>query len=130
MSEPPPDGLDLDLLAAQLRADTQDIASFVEVLAVKLVDILGDHVTVERAGGVFRKAKPIAALRVRLGEDIYEAVRMSPGWVCRHEHTVRGIRLRSEELDVDTWLTALVAAMAEEGRRSARVREALQALLT
>ncbi|HVS43134.1 MAG TPA: hypothetical protein VMU20_12765 [Candidatus Dormibacteraeota bacterium] len=130
MSEPPPDGLDLDLLAAQLRADTHDIASFVEVLAGKLIDILGDHVSVERAGGMFRRAKGIATLRVTLGEDVYEAARASSGWVCRHEHTVRGIRLRGEELDIDAWLTALVAAMAEEARRSARVRQALDSLLT
>jgi hypothetical protein len=43
---------------------------------------------------------------------------------------VRGVVLRSEEVEVDQWLAQLGRTLADEAERSAAARAALQALLS
>jgi hypothetical protein len=48
---------------------------------------------------------------------------------CRRRTVVRGIALKSEELDVGAWVDALSADLVDEAARSERARIALQGLL-
>ena len=51
--------LDMDLLAASLRADSSDVNAFVESLAAKLEEAVPDHTRVERRrAGLMRSAAP------------------------------------------------------------------------
>ena len=76
------DALDIDLLAASLRADTSDLGAFVEALAVKLEEAVPGAVQVQRRReGMFgpkrgppalagrRRAALGVALRARTGAD-------------------------------------------------------------
>jgi hypothetical protein len=118
---------DFDLLAASLRADGGDVDRFFTVLVAKLADALPDRVEVERSGFLGR-SKP-KAVSVALGDNRYEAERHGQVVTCRRRTVVRGIALKSEELGVDAWISALSADLLAAARESERARIALDALL-
>jgi hypothetical protein len=118
---------DFDLLASSLRADARDVDSFFDVLVAKLAGALPDRVEVER-GGLLGRSKPRRVV-VTLGDGRYEAVRERRAVVCRQSTVVRGITLKSEELDLGAWIDALSAELVDEAESSERSRVALEGLL-
>jgi hypothetical protein len=122
---------DWEVLASALRADATDARSLFAVLATKLEAALGAHVRLRRkaAGLLKRAAGEVVAIEVELGEQLFEAERQGGGVACRIKRRVRGIVLGSEETNVDEWLGRLAQAIAEEARRSAAARSALEELL-
>jgi hypothetical protein len=119
---------DFDLLAASLRADGTDVDRFFSVLVAKLADALPERVEVQR-GGLLGRSKP-RSVAVTLGDGRYEAERDGAAVACRKRTVVRGIALKSEELTVDAWISALSAELLAEARQSERARAALDSLLT
>ena len=125
-----PDGLSFDLLAGALRADAQDNATFLEVLAAKLEDALPGRVQVHRAGGMLRKTHPVTAMDVELGEDRFHISAPAPGQLeTRHSRAVRGIVLKSDATDLAAWIDILSRALVAEAARSEHDRAALERLL-
>jgi len=118
---------DLDLLAASLRADARDADAFFGVLAVKLAEVLPGDVEVVR-GGLLGRSRP-RAVRVALGDAVYECERAGSALRCRRRTVVRGIAVKSEELELDAWIDALSADLLAQAQRSERARAALQGLL-
>ncbi len=121
--------LDLDLAAASLRADGGDVQVLVSVLVDKLRDALGARLEVERSGGRFRRPAAVRAVRVTLGNDAYELTLDGPSPTCAVGHVSAGIRIRTEQVDLDTWLARLLAALRDEAGRSQDVRQALEQLV-
>lgn len=130
MSELSPEPLDLDLLTASLRADASDNDTFFEVLGAKLTSALGERVSLERAGGFLRKDPRVRTISVDLGDTVLSATREKGRITCQARRSVRGIVLKTQELDFDGWLVRLAQSLSEEAKRSASTRAALQALLT
>ncbi|MGH9069171.1 MAG: hypothetical protein ACRD0J_17040 [Acidimicrobiales bacterium] len=130
MGDLTPEPLDLDMLTASLRADSSDNETFFEVLGAKLSSALGPRVSLERAGGFMRRGGAVRSISVDLGEVTMAASRDKGRITCQARRSVRGIVLRTEELDFDTWLLTLAQALTEEARHSAATRAALQSLLT
>lgn len=124
-----PQNLDLDLAAASLRADATDVRTLLKVLVDYLQGGLGSRLHVQRAGGLFRKGDEIRSLRAEVGDDDFEAVVDGDTLLCGIGHSSGGIRIRSEKVDMSTWLTRLLGALQAEAARSQRVREALENLL-
>jgi hypothetical protein len=125
----PQEPLDIDLLAASLRADSSEIGSFVEVMAIKLEEAVPGLVKVERRrDGMFG---PKRAVRVALdaGDQRLELRRSGAGVEARSSRLSGGIVLKSEIVDTDVWLIALGTALAAEARRSQTTRQALERLL-
>ena len=120
---------DLDLVAASLRADAGDLDAFVEALAVKLEGALPDQVEVERGGGRFGGRKRVRRIEVTLGDQRYEAEPDHGRVTCRRRSVVRGIALKTQDLDLDAWIAALSQDLVEEADRSERGRLALARLL-
>jgi hypothetical protein len=120
---------DLDLVAASLRADAADLDAFVEALAVRLEGALPSQVEVERKGGLFGGGKRVRSIAVNLGDQRYEADVDRGRVTCRRRSVVRGIALKTQELDLDAWIDALSRDLVEEGERSERGRQALSRLL-
>ena len=121
---------DLDLVAASLRADAGDLEAFVEALAVKLEAALPDQVEVERrGGGLLGGRKRVRRIEVTLGDQRYEAEPERGRVTCRRRSVVRGIALKTQELDLDAWIAALSQDLVEEADRSERGRQALARLL-
>jgi hypothetical protein len=125
MAEP----ADLDLVAASLRADAADLDAFVEALAVRLEGALPGQVEVERKGGLLGGNKRVRRIAVSLGDQRYEADVDRGRVTCRRRSVVRGIALKTQELDLDAWIDALSRDLVEEGERSERGRQALSRLL-
>jgi hypothetical protein len=130
MTDVPPRDQDLDTLAASLRADASDTGVFFQVLASRLNDSMPGIVTLEREGGLFKKDHPVKKITVRAGEDLFEAEVVGGAVAARHAHAVRGITLRSEELDFQAWLRALLGVLQTRAQGSAEASAALRALVT
>jgi hypothetical protein len=122
--------LDLERLAASLRADSADLNTFFGPLAVKLAGALGDRVTVEYERGLLRRSERVQGVAAEFGEQRFELKRERGRLTCRILHRVRGIVLRTEEVGFDVWLRRFVQQLGEEARSSASTRAALNDLLT
>jgi len=119
------DSFDLELAAASLRADGSDVHILVKVLVDQLSDALGPRLKVERAGR-FRKSEEIKSLSIALGDDQFDAVVDGAVLRCSVGHSSGGIRIRSEKVDLETWLNRLLAVLKAEADHSQAVRQALE----
>jgi hypothetical protein len=120
-------GLDFELLAASLRADTSDMRIWIEVLATKLERALPGRVQVHR-GGLFGK-RAVQQLEIELGAWRL-SLRVEHQYpVAERIHIVRGIALKTEQLPVDAWIICLSQALSELAATSAREQAAIQSLL-
>jgi hypothetical protein len=120
---------EFDLVAASLRADAADLDAFVEALAVRLEGALPGQVEVERKGGLLGANKRVRRIDVTLGDQRFEAEVDRGRVTWRRRSVVRGIALKTQELDLDAWIDALSRDLVEEGERSERGRQALSRLL-
>ena len=120
------DSFDLELAAAQLRADSTDVRILLTVLVEQLSDALGPRLAVQRAGGLFRRSDEIRSLTITVGDDQFEAVVDGAVLRCRVAHSSGGIRIRSETVDMETWLGRLLAVLKAEAAHSQAVRQALE----
>jgi len=121
--------VDMDLLAASLRADTSDLTAFVESLATKLEETIPARVRVDRRRSGMFGPKAVSGVTVDLGDRRLELRTERGGVVTRCARLSGGIVLKNEALDTDQWLAALGEALAAEARRSETTRKALERLL-
>ena len=119
------DSMDLELAAASLRADGSDVRLLVKVLVDKLSDALGSRLEVTRAGR-FRKSGEIRSIRISMGDDQFDAEVDGSTLKCTIGRSSGGIRIRSEKVDVDTWLNRLLTVLKAEAANSQAVRLALE----
>lgn len=122
------ENLDFDLLAASLRADSSDMATWVAVLGNKLAQALPTRVRLRRGG--FLGNGPVTGLATDLGGWRF-ALHLEHGQpLAERTHVVRGIALKSETLPLDEWIDALSQALADLAASSARERAAISSLLS
>lgn len=122
-------GLDIDLLAASLRADTSDTRAFVEALAVKLEEAVPGAVAVERRRDGMFGPKHVRRIALDAGGRRLE-LRAGGGTLATFcSRLSGGIVLKSEELGTDDWLQALGEALSVQAQRSKTTRQALERLL-
>ncbi len=122
--------IDLDLLAASLRADSGDVGTFVESLATKLEEALPGRVKVQRARRGLTGPKTVRAIALDAGGERLELLRGDGDAIeTRRARTSGGIVLKTEAVDTDKWLAALGEALALEAQRNERTRQALERLL-
>ncbi|HWE11118.1 MAG TPA: hypothetical protein VG325_17350 [Solirubrobacteraceae bacterium] len=121
--------MDIDLLAASLRADASDLGAFVEALAVKLEEAVPGAVRVERRRSGLRGPKLVRRIAVDAGGQRLE-LRIGDGAVQTYcSRLSGGIVLKTEQLDTDAWLRALGEALAAQAQLSQSTRQALERLL-
>jgi hypothetical protein len=123
------ESFDLEMAAASLRADGSDVGILVKVLADQLGDALGSRLQVERAGGRFRKSDKVRSIRITMDGDQFDAEVDGPTLRCTIGHSSGGIRIRSEKVDVDEWLTRLLTVLKAEAANSQAVRQALESMV-
>jgi hypothetical protein len=122
---------DLDLAAAQLRADGADLPAFVEALAVRLEGALPRLVTVERRrAGFLSGRREVARIACRLGDETFTLAQDGAQLTTRREKTVRGITLKTDELPVDRWVAELITAVAGSAQAGEDQSRALRELLS
>jgi hypothetical protein len=121
--------VDMDLLAASLRADSSDVSVFVESLAAKLEEAVPGRVRIDRRRSGMFGPKAVRGVGVDLGDRRLE-LRTDGGRVeTRCARLSGGIVLKNEVLETDEWLAVLGDALAAEARRSETTRKALERLL-
>ncbi len=125
----PDDELDIDLLAASLRADESDLGAFTEVLAAKLEEALPRGVIVQRGRGGLFGPKKVRRISVDAGDQRLELRADGPAVQTFASRVSGGIVLKTEGVEVEQWLRSLSAALAEQARRSQITRQALERLL-
>ena len=121
--------IDMDLLAASLRADSSDVGAFVASLTAKLEEAMPGRVRVDRRRSGMFGPKSVRSVSVDLGDRRLE-LRTDGGTVqTRCARLSGGIVLKNEALDIDAWLATLSEALAAEAQRSETTRKALERLL-
>jgi hypothetical protein len=133
--EPQPDALPgFDMVAASIRADASDTETFFRVLVSKMVDALGDRVTVKRSGGLLKRDRPVTAVEMDLtsaGQGVVLAARREHDAItCTVVRRVRGIALSTKQVSMPEWIEELVSALADEAKRSQQTWSALHGLLS
>ena len=123
------DAFDLDMAAAMLQSNATDVHIMLKVLSGQLAEVLGPKVVVERAGGRFRKSDEVKALEVTLGDDVMRAQVDGGSVRCSVAHSSGGIRIRSESVDLDSWLKRLLTALQLEAAHSEGARQALERIV-
>ena len=121
--------VDLDLLAAALRADTSDLGAFVESLALKLEEVLPGRVRVERRRSGMMGPKLVRRIMVDAGGRRLELRAGENSIETFSSKLSGGIVLKSEQLETDAWLAALGETLVREADRSEKTRQALERLL-
>jgi len=122
-------GIDLDLLSASLRADSSDLAAFVESLAAKLEETVPGRTRVDRRRAGMFGPKLVRSVAVDLGDRRLQLISNGGSVQTRYAKVSGGIVLKNEEVEIEAWLAALSEALAAEAERSEATRRALERLL-
>lgn len=129
MTSDEPTAVNIDMLAATLRADAGDLGTFVEALAVKLEEAVPGRVSAERRRDGMFGPKRVRRIALDAGGRRLE-LRADGGAVqARVSRVSGGIVIKSEELGIDEWLQVLGEVLAAEAESSTTTRQALQRLL-
>jgi hypothetical protein len=120
------DAFDLDMAVAQLASNSTDSRIMLKLLIQQLAEVLGNRIQIERAGGRFKKSDEIKAVQITLGDDTLRADVDGPSVRCSVGHASGGIRIRSEQVGMDVWLTRLLTILNNEAAHSEQTRLALE----
>ena len=119
---------DLSMAVSQLASNSTDLRIMLKLLVAQLSGVLGDRVVVERAGR-FRRSDEIKSVRITLGDDTLEALVDGGSVRCSIGHASGGIRIRSEQVGMDAWLTRLLTTLQSEAAHSEQTRLALESIV-
>jgi hypothetical protein len=125
----PDEGFNLDLAVSALASNSTDVRIMMKVLVNELAQTLGSRLVVERRGSRLRKSEEIKTVQVALGNDVLQADIDGASVRCTIGHSSGGIRIRSEEVDMNTWLKRLLSALQVEAAQSETTRLALENLM-
>jgi hypothetical protein len=122
------DPLSASTIASRLLAEyAGDRQIFLDLLARHLEEAVPEQLTVKRSGGLFARNRPIQAIEVDLGDDRFLlAVGRHGTLAATRTRVVRGIALRTEELDVEGWLNQLASALHDFAQTHAGAMDALR----
>jgi hypothetical protein len=120
--------VDMQMAAAALLANNKDVKMMLRVLGKTLEDAFGERVEITHpSGGLFhRQSDEIKSITVHLDSDDYEAALDGPSVRCSVGRSSGGIRIRSEQLPVEQWLSRLLSALQQEAVTNQSAQAALQ----
>src|SRR5213594_3901787 len=128
--EPLQEPLQMEMLAASLRADSTDNKAFLEALATKLSGSLPNQTRVTRQSSIFSREHPVKEITVTLGDYQYRIGRERQGPIMtQRAKVVRGIVLKTDQVPLDQWIEELAGALAQVAASSAQARSALERFL-
>ena len=125
MTDPTPSSESASVAAILAQRSREDRAALLEELVATLSGIV-PGVQVDRA--LLRRH--VTAIRLPLGEFVYALKRNANGsFESSRHHSVRGVVIRTDPMELDEFLAELGAALDAELRRTEKGRAALQAWL-
>ncbi|WP_144080422.1 hypothetical protein [Gloeobacter kilaueensis] len=126
MGEEYSQSLEADVFAATLRMGLADTRDLLEFLAQKFELALPEQTTVRRGGWLFAREHPVEDLSLDFDEYQYQISRQGHALpVARIQKRVRGVVLKTTELPIEEWLSAVAAELARQAERSEITRRAL-----
>lgn len=130
MSEP----ANFDLVAAALRRDSGDIATYARVLTDTLGDLLpADCVTVERDRSLADRMRgrpgEVTSVLVRLGDKAMTLAVEHGRTRAELVHEVRGVVLSRDQVTFDIWLDTLAQELLAYAEANGRAAQALDNFL-
>jgi len=121
---------DFERLASSLRADSGDLTTFLEVMASKFEGALPGRARVDyQTSGMLRRSKSVRRIQIQMGDDHFELIRDRGAILAKRTKVVRGIALKNEELNLDSWVEELTRALVRQSAASSADRQALERLL-
>ena len=124
------DSFDIELAAAELRADAADTETLVNALGTWLEGAVPHLVEVERKrAGLRDSRKLVTRIRCQLGDETFIVERHGRNAEARRAKTVRGITLKSESLTLGELVTQLTSALARHAEITSASFGALRDLL-
>ena len=115
---------EFDAFAVLLRRG-RDLPEMVSNMAERLERALPDQVEIDR-GPLRRRVRSVV---VRFNPDQFRIQLHGQRPLAWVDHVVRGICVRSDEIEFDEWLDRLAKALASESNRSTEIRVALEEAL-
>jgi hypothetical protein len=127
--------LDLDMVAAALRADSADVAIYAQVLTSSLGESLPPGcVTVDRQRSMSDRVKgrpgEVTKVVVRLGERVMSLTVQRGVPLAEICTEVRGVVLSRTPVPVGTWAQELARALVAHAEQNAETASALRRLVT
>ena len=117
--------IQIGVSGALAKKYSEDQRAFAEELADSLVRALPAETAIERKGGLFGPKK-LTAISVQLADAIFRLELPAQGRLQPERiKVVRGIKLKTEAMDMQSWLQALGAAIAEHTSTNLSARDAL-----
>jgi hypothetical protein len=126
----PRDDMSVEMLAAALRQDAAELATYAQVLTGSLTEALPpDTVAIERRQSMSDRLKgrpgDVVAIQVRLGDRVLGLHGTGQRITAEIQKEVRGVILSRQQVGLDVWLDELAKAISAAAASSARSREAL-----
>ena len=121
-------GFTFDLSAATWRRSLADEQAFVEALATRLTQAL-PQTTVERKTHLFSKHQEVIRIVIPIDTTDYLLSVESHGISTSKAKVVRGIRLKTEEVAFETWLSDLSADLSRMAASHQDLRDNLERFL-
>jgi len=132
LSDPRDDpGQELDLAAAEVRADREDTHALIEALAARLEEALPRIAVIKRhrVGGFLSKQTEVERIDVSLDDQRFELDHSRGGCQCTRHTVVRGVTLKHEELPLEQWIRELVDEVTRAAAVGEQARMVLEGLL-
>ncbi|KAA2264217.1 hypothetical protein F0L68_08235 [Solihabitans fulvus] len=127
-------GWDLEVLAASLRRDSDDLSLYAGFLINTLsASLPAELVSVDRKSGLFGRVRddaPVLGVTILLGDRRFTLNRTAVGQpvTSRIRHESGGVVLRTETVGMDVWSLELATALARYAQANAAASQVLRRL--
>lgn len=122
--------MNFDLSAAEWRRNATDQKAFIEGLATRLERSLPGMVAVDRWFKLFSKQRPVRQISVKFKEAEYILnFAKNSGIQAMIGKLSGGIRLSSQEVGFDEWLSKLSQSIEAHAKQHGSSREAIEKFL-
>ncbi len=119
------DALQVDVMAATLRANSQESGHLVEWLAERFELSLPSQTTVVREGWLLT-AKKVKEVTIRFDDRHFVLTKHKRGHVEAKElKVVKEIVLKTKDVPVETWIVNLARALSSLAERNTQAKQAL-----
>lgn len=122
--------MDFDLSAAIWRKEMTDEKAFIVALAERLSQALPGKVKVEKKKKLFSKDEYVSLIEVAF-EEVGFSIKFHPqqGVTAEKAKVVRDIRLRTDRISFDEWLSGLSAEITLYAQKHSEIRSSLERFL-
>ncbi len=119
----------LQSAVVSLQSSATDSQILLRLLTEQLSSALGQRLSVERKGGLFKKSNEVKRLRADIGDRSFIADASAPTIACSIGHISGGITIKTESTGISDWLVKLLGCLQDEAKNSEAARQALDSII-